>query len=89
MASIDESYADDNSDEGSISTNALEDIQDGSHVHPDINTRDARLKISDRIKQAQSECKGEEISSNMMGKVLHKLLKAVLNELNNSWPKWG
>ena len=32
--SIDESYTDDESDDGSISTNSLEDIQDGSQIHP-------------------------------------------------------
>ena len=58
FGSIDESSAEDNSDDESISTNALEDIRDGKHVHPDINARDATLIINDRIRKVQSEWKG-------------------------------
>ena len=54
LTSIYESYAYNNSDYGSISTNALEYIWNGSYVYPDINAIDTRLKINDRIKQAQS-----------------------------------
>ena len=56
-----ESYTDDDSDEGSISKDALEDIQDGNYIHTDINAIYARLKIRDRIKQAQSEWKVSEL----------------------------
>ena len=37
-----DSYAEDNSDGKSISTDALEYIQDRKHVHLDINSRDTR-----------------------------------------------
>ena len=57
LASIDESSADDNSDEKSISTENIEDILDGSYVHPDINASDARLKIRDCIRQSKNEWK--------------------------------
>ena len=57
MVSIYESSADDNSDDGSISTNNIKDIRHGNHIHPDINPRYARLKICDRFNQAQSEWK--------------------------------
>ena len=57
-ASIDESSTDYDSDDGYIYMNALEEIWDENHVHPDINARYARLKICDRIRQAQSEWKG-------------------------------
>ena len=61
MDSIDESYKDYDSDDGSISTNAIKDIQDGSKIHPEINAIDDILKIYDRIKQTKSEWKGEEL----------------------------
>ena len=54
LASIDELSKDDGSDDGSISMNTLGEIWGGNYVHPDINTRDARLKIRDRIMQVQS-----------------------------------
>ena len=57
--SIDESYADDNSDNKSIGTYDIENIWCGSYAHPNIKTRDARLKIRDRIRQSQNKCKGE------------------------------
>ena len=49
-----ESYEDNDYDDRSISMNYLEDIWDGSYIHPDINTRYARLKIRNHIKQAQN-----------------------------------
>ena len=45
----------DESDHDLISTEMLEDIRDGSQTHPNVNIREARYKISDRIKQRQSE----------------------------------
>ena len=51
MASIDESSTENDSDEGSISTNALKEILDGSQIHIELNARYARLKILDRIKK--------------------------------------
>ena len=59
MTSIDESSTDNESDDIYISTNALEDIWDGSQIHPIINARDSRFLICDRIKQTQNEWKGE------------------------------
>ena len=50
-ASIDDSYAEDNSDDEYISIDDIEEIRDGRYVHPKINARDARLKIYDRIRQ--------------------------------------
>ena len=42
-----------------MSTYILEDIHDGSQSHPNVNRREARYKIRDRIKQKQLEWKGE------------------------------
>ena len=49
----DESYHD------IIYTEMLEDIRDGSQTHLNINRREARYKIRDRIRQRQLEWKGE------------------------------
>ena len=68
MASFDESSTDNYSDGWSISTNALKYIWDGSQIYPEINVRDARLKIHDLIRQTQNEQKGTEISAKSMGK---------------------
>ena len=83
MSSIDELSTDDEYDEGYISTNAIEDIWNGKNLHTDINTRYARLKIRDRIKQAQSELEGSELPEKRMYKGLHKVFKDVVSEINN------
>ena len=59
----------------------LEDIRDVSQSHPSINSREARYKIRDCIIQSQAEWKGELLLTQNMGKVLHKLIKAVVNEI--------
>ena len=41
----------DESDHDLISTDMLEDICDGSQTNPNINRREARYKICDRIRQ--------------------------------------
>ena len=51
MASIDDSSADNDSGEISISMNALKDILYGIQIHPELNERYARLKSSDCIKK--------------------------------------
>ena len=43
LASIDESSTEDDYGDGSISTNALEEIRDGSQIHPELNARYAIL----------------------------------------------
>ena len=44
FSSIDELSTDNDCDDGYISKNALEEIKDGSKMHPLINVRDYRLK---------------------------------------------
>ena len=44
----------DESDHDLIYTEMLEDICDGSQTHPNVNRREARYKIRDRIRQIQS-----------------------------------
>ena len=48
MKNIDEK---ENFDDDLISTETLHDICDGNQTHPDIDRREARLAIRDRIKQ--------------------------------------
>ena len=45
----------DESDHDLISTEMLQDIRDGSQIHPNVNRRESRYKIRDRIRQRQSE----------------------------------
>ena len=89
MASIDESYKDNDYDDRYISTNALEYIQDGSQTHPEIKAGYSRLKIRDLIKQNQNEWKGQKISEKIMDKGLHKIFKEVVNKLKNAFPNLG
>ena len=49
--------SDEQSDHDLISTEMLEDICDGSQTHPNVNKREARYKIRERINQRQSEWK--------------------------------
>ena len=84
MAPIDEPYIDNDSNEGSISKNDLEEIQDGNYLHTDINTRDTILQIHDHIRQGKSERKGVELSAKSTRKGLNKVFKDIVNELNNS-----
>ena len=44
----------DEPDHDLISTEMLEDIRDGSQTHPNVNSREARYKICDCIKQIKS-----------------------------------
>ena len=67
----------------------LEDIWGVSQIHTEINTKYDRLKIRECIRKMQNECKGAELSDKSMGKVLHKVFKAVVNEINNELPTLG
>ena len=78
MASIVELSTDNDSADGSISTNTLESIQDGNYIYPYVNARDARLKIRDRIRQAQSEWKVSKILAKGVLKGLNMVFKAVI-----------
>ena len=89
MSSIYDSSIDDDYSDGSTSTNVLEEILYGSQTHLDINARYARFKIRDRIKQIKNERKVSERLAKSMGKGLHKLFKAIVNELKNEFPTLG
>ena len=53
-----------------ISTETLHDIRDVNQTHPNIDKREARLKIRDRIKQKKLQRKGALRATHKMGKVL-------------------
>ena len=67
----------------------LEDINDGSQYHPIINRRVARYKIRDSIKQGQSEWNGTLLSTQNMGTGLHKVFKAVVDDISQALPSLG
>ena len=69
------------SDAKPMSTDMLEYICDSSQSHPCINRREARYKVRDQIKRGQAKWKGALLSTQNMGKSLHKLFKAVVNEI--------
>ena len=64
-----------------MSSEMLEDIRDGNQYHTSINKREARYKICDNIKQIQQERKGDLLSMKNMGKGLHKVFKAIVNNI--------
>ena len=71
----------DEPDDDPISTEVLEDIRDGSQSHPNVNRREARYKICDRIKQRQSEWKGALKARQNIGKGLHTVFKNIVKEI--------
>ena len=67
----------------------LEDIRDGSQTHPNVNRREARYKIRDRIRQGQWEWKGALKSTRSMGKGLHKVSSTVVKEISQELTPLG
>ena len=72
-----------------MSTEMLEHIRDGSKSHWILHRREARYKISDKIKQRQKEWKVELLSMQNMGKGLHTVFKYVLNDISKLLPILG
>ena len=79
----------DESDDDPMSTDMLEDIRDGSQYHPDVNRREARYKLRERIKHRQPEWKGALKSTQNMGKGLHKVFKTFAKEISQYLPPLG
>ena len=71
----------DDPDHDIISTEMLEDIRDGSQTHPNVNRREPRYKICDRIRQRQSEWKLALKATRSMVKGLHKVFSTVVKEI--------
>ena len=79
----------DDSDDERTSTEMLEDICDGSKSPPSVNLGEARYKICDCIKQRQTEWKVVLLSTQHIGKGLHKVFKAVVNRILQVLPSLG
>ena len=60
----------------------LEDIRDGSQTHPNVNRREARYKICDRIRQRQLEWKVALKDMQSIGKGLHKVFSTVVKDIS-------
>ena len=71
----------DESDHDLISTEMLQDICDGSQTHPNVNKREARYKISDRVRKRKSEWKGALKATQRTGKGLHKEFSTVVKDI--------
>ena len=71
----------DESDHDLISTEMLQDIRDRSQTHPNVNKRESRYKIRDRIRRRQSEWKEALKATWRTGKGLHKVFKTVVKEV--------
>ena len=61
--------------DGSIITNALEDIRYGSQIPPYINARDARFKMPNRIRQTKINGKEQKSQQRVWEKVYIKSLR--------------
>ena len=81
LLSLEESnalYSGNESDDGPMSTEMLEDICDGSQYHLNVNRIEAHYKICDQIKQRQSEWREALKDTQNMGKGLHKVFNTVI-----------
>ena len=83
---MDDMDSGDESDNDLIFTEMLEDIPDGNQSNPNVNKREACYKISDSIRQRQSEWKGDLKAAQNMGKGLHKAFKTVVREISQDLP---
>ena len=63
-------------------TDMLEDVCDRIHSHPRMNRREVHYNIRDSFKQWQAKWNGVSLSTRNMGKCLHKVFKAVVNEIS-------
>ena len=77
------------SDHDLISTDMLENIHDGSQSHFNVNRREFCYKISDCIRQRQSELKGALRYTLKRGKGLYKVFKTVVKEISQDLPTFG
>ena len=79
----------DESDRDLISTEMLEDIRDGSQLHPNVNQIEDGYKIRDRIRQIKLEWKGVLKATRNMDKGLHKVFKTVVKNISQYLPPLG
>ena len=63
--------------------------QYGSQTHPNVNKREARYKIRDRIRQRQPEWKGALKATQSMVKGLHKVFSMVVKYISQELAALG
>ena len=68
-------------DDEPINTYMLKDNCDGSQSRPSIHRIEARYNICDYIKGSQAECKLLLLSTQNVGKDLHKVFKSVVKDI--------
>ena len=83
LDSSDDSYHD------LISTEMLQDNCDVSRTHPNVNKREARYKIRDRVRQKKLEWKGALKATQSMGKGLHRVFSTVVKEISQELTALG
>ena len=83
LDSSDESY------HNLISMEMLHDIRDRSQTHPEVNKRESRYKIPDRVSQRQLEWKGELKATRSMEKGLHKVFSTVVKDISQELTALG
>ena len=76
-------------DEGLISTELLQDIRDRNRTHPEMNKREARMAIRDRIKKSKSEWKGALRATDKMKKGLHQVFRTIVSEILQELSNFG
>ena len=76
-------------DDDLISTETLHDIRDGNKTHPDIDKREARLAIRDRILKKKSQWKGALRATHKMGKGLHRVFSTIVSDILQELTNFG
>ena len=77
------------SDDKNMSTKMSEEICDGSKFHLSANRRRACYNTCDSIKRRQTDWKVALLSTRNMGKGLHEVFNAVINEISQVLPILG
>ena len=67
----------------------LEDIRDGSQTHPNVNKREARYEIRDRIRRKELQWKGALKATQSTGKGLHKVFSTVVKDISQEMTPLG
>ena len=79
---IENIHSNDKSYNDLIYAEMLHDIRDGNQTHPNVNKREARCKIRNRIKQRKLEWKGPLKATQSTGKGLHKVFSTVVKDIS-------
>ena len=72
-----------------ISTETLHDICDRNQTHPNIDKREARLKIRDRVKKKKLQRKGALRATHKMVKGLHRVFSTIVSEISQELTNFG